>query len=261
MYNLRVFSFPNSNSKEYRMYKIGVVEDRGPFGVERKKWHNELDEKGNRVSFDDEGNYRSQEDTDRCFYESRKRSKNMILEYARANNWEWFITLTFNPDMVDSYNYDLCYKRVSKYFNNLRSRKCPNLKYLLVPEQHPTSGRWHFHGLISNVHEFSLGITKYKGCIYHIDGFKYGFTTATKVKDTKRVSSYISKYITKEVADLTVGRNRYIKSNNLDKADVVEYNISSDELEALRVDLVSQGAYFKEVERGVQKISYFNIDE
>ena len=184
MYNLRAFSFPNSNSKEYRMYKIGVVEDRGPFGVERKKWHNELDEKGNRVSFDDEGNYRSQEDTDRCFYESRKRSKNMILEYARANNWEWFITLTFNPDMVDSYNYDLCYKRVSKYFNNLRSRKCPNLKYLLVPEQHPTSGRWHFHGLISNVDEFSLGITKYKGCIYHIDGFKYGFTTATKVKDT-----------------------------------------------------------------------------
>jgi len=130
-----------------------------------------------------------------------------------------------------------------------------------VPEQHK-SGRWHFHGLISSADDISLGISEsnVKG-IYNMHGFKYGYTTATKVQDTKRVSTYISKYITKEVADLTVGRHRYIKSNNLDKADVVEYAVESEELEKLRIDLVAQGAHFKEVERGVQRITYLNIDE
>lgn len=261
MYNLKVLNYPNS--KEYRIYFSPIEENRkSNDDVKRIRWNNELDDNGNRVSYDDNGNYRNQEDTDRCFNISQKRSKQTIIEYARANNWDWFITLTFNPDLVDSTNYDDCYKKVHIFFNNLKKRKCPDIKYLIVPEQHK-SGRWHFHGLISGSDDLSLGISHFKGSVYNIHGFKYGYTTATKVKDTKRVSTYISKYITKETADLTVGRHRYIKSNNLNKADVCDYNISCEELEALKLDLISQGAYFKEVQspQGIQKVMYINIDE
>jgi len=261
MYNLKVLNYPNS--KEYRIYFSPIEENKKKDDVKRIRWNNELDDNGNRVSYDDEGNYRSQEDTERCFNVSQKRSKQMIIEYARANSWDWFITLTFNPDMVDSFNYDECYKRVHTFFHNLKKRKCPDMKYLVVPEQHK-SGRWHFHGLISNADDISLGIseTGING-IYNITGFKYGFTTATKVKDTKRVSTYISKYITKDVADLTIGKHRYLKSNNLNKADVCDYNVSCDELEALKLDLIAQGAHFKEVQspQGIQKVMYINIDE
>lgn len=261
MYNLKVLNYPYS--KEYRFYFCPIEENkRIDDSVKRIRWNNCIDDNGNRVSYDDNGNFRNQHETDRCFNVSQRRSKQMIIEYARANNWKWFITLTFNPDLVDSTNYDECYKKVSKYFNNIRSRKCPNIKYLLVPEQHK-SGRWHFHGLISDADDILLGISHFKGSVYNINGFKYGFTTATKVKDTKRVSTYISKYITKETADLTIGKHRYIKSNNLNKADVCDYNVSCYELETLKLDLISKGAYFKEVQstQGIQKVVYINVDD
>lgn len=37
---------------------------------------------------------------------SRNRTINSIYQYALANDWELFITLTFNPVKVDSKNYD-----------------------------------------------------------------------------------------------------------------------------------------------------------
>lgn len=55
--------------------------------------------------------------------------------------------------------------------------------------------------------------------IYNIDtkSFKYGFTTATKIRDTDKVSNYITKYITKKLVCMTKGRHRYLYSKNLEK--------------------------------------------
>ena len=51
--------------------------------------------------------------------------------------------------------------------------------------------------------------------IYNRSGWKWGFSTATKVRDIFRIQKYIVKYITKECHSLAVGAHRYYVSNNL----------------------------------------------
>ncbi len=55
--------------------------------------------------------------------------------------------------------------------------------------------------------------------IYNLNksSFKYGFTTATKIESTEKVSNYITKYITKELITMSKGQHRYLYSKNLAK--------------------------------------------
>ena len=71
----------------------------------------------------------------------------MVYNYSLANDWDWFVTLTFDPQKVDRYNYSDCAKKL-KNFIDVTRRKCPGLKYLFVPELHK-DGAFHFHGLIA----------------------------------------------------------------------------------------------------------------
>ena len=63
------------------------------------------------------------------------------------------------------------------------------------------------------------GIVKNGKEIYNINkrSFKYGFTTATKIESTEKVSNYITKYITKEIITMSKGQHRYLYSKNLAK--------------------------------------------
>lgn len=152
--------------------------------------------------------------------ENNNRAKNNVYDIARANLWDWFLTLTFNPDKVNRYDYSECLKKLQKQFNNIRSRYCPNMRYLLVPEFHKDGGV-HFHGLIANcdlVH-FTPAINPHTGQqivqkgleIYNWNLYTLGFCTATSVQDTKRVSNYITKYITKSQIDLMKGKRRFLQ--------------------------------------------------
>lgn len=129
-------------------------------------------------------------------------TKNRIYNIARSNTWDWFITLTFNRDMTDSSEYDTVTRKLTKYLDNFRQRYAPDMKYLIVPELHDDGIHYHFHGLLSDVGKmqfrFSGHFDKKDNPIYNIVNWKLGFTTATRVQDSGRVSWYITKYITKE---------------------------------------------------------------
>lgn len=172
---------------------------------------------------------------ERSAYNSMARAKNNIFYLARSNSWEWFVTLTFNPDKVDSFDYDEVTKKLSLWLNNAR-KKCPDMKYLVVPEQHK-SGRWHFHGIFSNIDELGFidsGLkTKKNEPIYNLNVYRLGFSTATKVSSTEKVSKYISKYITKDVCLSTKGKKRYWHSKNLYKAEIQDTILTVDEKEKL----------------------------
>lgn len=148
---------------------------------------------------------------------SYNRTKQKIYEYSRCVQWEYFITLTFDPSKVDRYNYEECSKKVRKWLNNQR-RNAPDLLYLIVPEHHK-DGAWHFHGLLANTGSMvfldSGKHTKDSMTIYNIGRWSYGFTTATKVRDMHSVSKYIGKYITKDLCALSKGKQRYFVSSNL----------------------------------------------
>lgn len=204
--------------------KRGYVYMENPF-TEEMEWVYDMTDKPTQEVLE--------RNAERSAYVSMARSKQNVFYIARSNSWDWFFTLTFNPEKVDSFNYDVVTKKLSQWLNNMK-KKCPDLKYLLVPEQHD-SGRWHFHGVFANCD--NLGFTdsgkktKKNEPIYNVDCYRLGFSTATKVTSTEKVSKYISKYITKEVCLSTKGKRRYWCSKNVERAEFCDSVFTFEEKE------------------------------
>lgn len=191
---------------------------------------------------------------------SRNRTVQTIYGYAQANRWDWFVTLTFRRDRkIDVTDYDTVVKKLTKWLNNQRV-KCPDLKYLFVPERH-LDGAFHFHGLLANadgLEFYDSGRVAYRDkayvrtddnkdlqTIYNLEDWHYGFTTATRVNSSSRASAYICKYITKEVIEHTGRRRRFYPSRNLNKPAVSEHLFNGDDLEELLSDLSADVNYLK----------------
>lgn len=207
-------------------------------------------------------------DIKRSVIVSQNRAKNKIYDYARCNDFDYFVTITFNPDKVDSFNYDECTQKLSKWLNNIRSRYAPDLKYLFVPELHK-SGRYHFHGLIANIGSIQMidsGKRSNGQIVYNIGNYNYGFTTATRIVDKHRTSTYIGKYITKELSGHIKGKKHYWVSRNLNVPH--EELLTLSELSAMGIDrdfLESNSVYTKEVEYVVggieRKVTYYEFEK
>lgn len=196
-------------------------------------------EKFEQIELEDYFNEKTQNEIDRVkahersLYCSRNRTINNIYEIARSNEWEYFLTLTFNPDKVDSFNFDEVTKKLSQWINNFKKKYCPDLKYILVPELHK-SGRFHFHGLLSNIGSAKLidsGQRDNGNIIYNLGNYKLGFSTVTKINYLEKACSYIGKYITKDLCSVSFGKKRYWISKNLDKPSVTTYVMSPAEID------------------------------
>ena len=179
---------------------------------------------------------------------SKTRTIQNIYEISRANKWEYFITLTFNPEEVDSFNYQEVVHKLSDWLHNLKKRYSPELKYIIVPELHK-SGRYHFHGLFSDIGNMKLVDSGKRlpdgSTIYNIGNYTLGFTTATKIKDNARVTSYIAKYITKELCAVTANKKRYWCSKNLNRVKIDEYVLTHEEINQMLEDLSENITYCK----------------
>lgn len=224
-YNVKIITYPDL-TKQYRIYHntIGTDDLSIPVRLHKKGERNPFDGKVCKEILVDIKDYKNHVDD-----VSIKRTKKKVYDYAKSNEWEWFVTFTFSPDKVNRYDYDECTKYLSKWFNNLK-RSSPALSYLVVPEQHK-DGAYHFHGLFSGMNERQIVWTgKYvikrvrglrskfvrtKEKIYKIGSYKLGWMTATRVREMEKVTSYITKYITKDMLNGLHGRKRYWCSRNL----------------------------------------------
>lgn len=191
-------------------------------------------------------------------------SKNRIYNIARSNKWEWFITLTFDRNNNDSSDYEIVTRRLNTFLSDLRKRKCPDMKYLIVPELHADKEHYHFHGLISNVDNlrfcFSGKFDKKENPVFNILDWSYGFTTATQVKDTNRASSYITKYVTKDIDLKLKNKKRYLCSRNIDRTEPDFMMMYEDDfLEVYADDIV----YAKNVKVSAahQSINYYELKD
>lgn len=187
---------------------------------------------------------------------SRSRTITKLYDIARSNMWEWFFTLTFNPKKVDSFDYSLTSKKLSLWLNNMR-KKCPDMVYIVVPEQHK-SGRWHFHGLFSNVSDLDFvdsgKRTENGQIIYNVGNYNIGWSTAIQCDNSPKVVSYLCKYITKELCQATKGKKRYWASRNVNLPEVVEYDVHMEYEEILKCcDL--ENSHYKSVE-GYVNVTY-----
>lgn len=160
---------------------------------------------------------------------SHARTIHKIYDVARSNNWEWFLSLTFNPDKVNRQSYEDCSKKLSQWLKNAK-KIAPNMKYLVVPELHEDGVSWHFHGLFSNIDELDLQFSGhyYNGrpC-YDVGKYKLGWVTAIQVDNTAKASSYITKYVNKKLCGLTKGKKRYWTSRNVDLPEVVDLMVEN----------------------------------
>lgn len=162
---------------------------------------------------------------------SLKRTRDKVFDYANAVEWEWFCTFTFSEEKVnDRTDFSEVSSKMSIWLSNMRSRYCPDMQYVVVPEKHK-NGAWHFHGLFANCSGlgFVVAVNNGKGVsfgkplvrggqqVYNISRYKLGFTDCTEIRDTRKVANYILKYITKEMVYETLGRKRYWNSKNLPK--------------------------------------------
>lgn len=189
---------------------------------------------------------RTQADIERCIQQSMNRTKNNVYAFALSNDWEWFYTLTFNPQKVDSFDYAAVCKALKAWLDDTRKRYAPDMKYIIVPELHK-SGRYHFHGMFSNVGavplEYSAAGSTQEAAVYNLPSYCYGFTTATMIKDSDRTCSYCLKYITKELCATTQNKKRYWRSRNLNKPIEYKYNLSDDDFEE-QLDGISDNITF-----------------
>lgn len=136
-------------------------------------------------------------DDRRLRMDNLKRAKDKLFDLVYCNDWHYFVTVTFNPDEVDSFNVKVVMKKTKRWLDNLVQRK--GLRYILVAEKHK-SGRIHCHLLTNDVFELVDSGKRSSGRkVYNIPSWKYGFSTAVPVEGDKlRLSCYITKYITKE---------------------------------------------------------------
>lgn len=155
---------------------------------------------------------------------SLMRSKTTITDYTLMNEFDLFCTFTFNPELVDSFDIKTAKTKMSEWLSNTRKRSSPNLMYLIVPEKHK-SGRIHFHALFKHFEGPLVDSGRKKGGreLLNISGWSWGFSTAVRIDNIEKVSSYMQKYITKDM--LKIGnKKRYWASRNLQKPEK-DYNV------------------------------------
>lgn len=254
-YNCKIIEYQDSYHIEF--YDRGIKRE--------DSTKNEILNDDNSIDhiYTDLNNIRSDEQIAHCLNVSKNRSKRNLYRIARSNKWDYFITLTFDRNKTDSSDYNLVVSKLKNYLQNMRKRKCPNLKYLIVPEFHKDGIHFHFHGLIANVEDLIFndsGKTDFIGNkIYNITNWKIGFTTATKVNDNGRVTAYIGKYITKELMINLKYKRRYYASDNCYVSDEELYNIPYDEL----MDNICQDInYISTIPiQGVNRIKYIEVSK
>lgn len=201
---------------------------------------------------------------------SFNRTIQRIYEYSRCVCWDKFITITFNPEKVNRYDYHECSKIVRQWLHNQR-RNAPDLQYLLVPELHQ-DGAIHFHGLLSNIGKMKFKDsgkrTKDKQPIYNMSAWSNGFTTATDVTNTHSVAKYIGKYITKELCSTTSGQQRYFVSQNLPIPDISTFIVDTDDdfnnlLETLNNSLSTETVHVSKPRRknAFVDVDYYELQE
>lgn len=155
-----------------------------------------------------------------------KERREKIIDIAFSNSWKYFLTLTFDPKNKKyfplGYSHEQAIKLLTKWLNNQR-KKNKDMKYIIVSEFHKESGHLHFHGLFSHVNwslteainpKTNKSIILNDTQIYNLNDYTFGFSTISLIKDSSKVSIYLSKYITKDLISLK-NRKVFWHSRNL----------------------------------------------
>lgn len=167
------------------------------------------------------------------------RARKELFRCALCNpDLDTFLTFTQSPELVaDRYDYKAAVHRLGVWLDNRVRRR--GLKYIFVPELHQ-DGAIHWHGLC-NGDALRLVDSGHKDrggeVIFNVADWKFGFTTATRVRDHGAACRYVSKYITKQMDAKTIGGRYWLHGGRLEKPVERLFDCSGIPEGASRVDV------------------------
>lgn len=194
----------------------------------------------------------SKQDEQDYLEKSINRTKTRISDYILCNDFTHFVTFTFDrknskvKSEEDRHDFRKMSKLLMTWVNteqvNHFRRHGKKFKYLIVPERHK-NGAWHFHavfqGYKNEIEDFYSSKNKYltvdeirsknkkpKNQRGFLPRYTLGRSEIAPVKDKFRMSSYIKKYITKELIQ-EKNKKRYWASRNLKLPEVIENIVES----------------------------------
>ena len=162
---------------------------------------------------------------------SLRRAKSEIQDVVLCNKFDMFATFTFNGDSknTDKFGYTVHNRQnpseLKKVMSNwLKSQQKQHGKfdYVIVPEYHKDGKSIHFHALFHGYNGAlsDSGVRHNGQVVWNIVGYKGGHSTVKKIRqsneDIGRLSSYVTKYITKDMP-LFSGKKRYWCSRGFDR--------------------------------------------
>ncbi|GHV37201.1 hypothetical protein FACS18949_17340 [Clostridia bacterium] len=209
---------------------------------------------------------------------SIKRTRSVVQELAVCNSFDLFGTSTIDKLKLDRYDFNTIRPVFAKAFNHLRDRKYPDLRIILVPEQHK-DGAWHFHFLIMGlpVEALELFTLNWKSpsgkglperirkkvrrgaTVYNWPDLadRFGFVTLEPIRDREKCANYISKYITKNLlkTDIPVNDHLYYCSQGLQRSEVVLRGFLALSFEP---DFCNEYVAIKRIKNPLDALQYFD---
>lgn len=202
------------------------------------------------------------------YRENLARAKSRVEEIALCNDFDYFVTITVNPDNCNRQSLDDIYDLViRKYFTHRRiwyrefckkknlDLSKSELKYVLVPELHKDGKSFHLHGLIKMGCLWEDNLIDYKNTdiqklpkrlqkiigdspgIFYDKNLekKVGFNTWEVIRDREKAARYITKYVSKGmglVSDvIDSGKHLYFSSPGMAKKIPVEVRADFDRMQ------------------------------
>lgn len=153
-----------------------------------------------------------------------RRAKCAVVDYCMCNDFEYFGTITVNGkwhDITTEEGEKRVLKRVLDSLDNYKQNYSNEFQYILCPEYGEKKGRLHFHFICKGIRKDDLFRNEHR----HLDWLymkkRFGHINIKKIGctdgDKKRVAFYCSKYITKNMLQLS--KQRYFHSKGLKKPE------------------------------------------
>lgn len=199
--------------------------------------------------------YGSDERKEHNLDSSVRRTQAKITALCRSQQWEWFLTFTFSPQVVDRYNWDAVTNLMKKYLNNMKKQNSDML-YIIVPEKHK-DGAYHFHGLFASAP--ALRIAPYGDKYYTVNSFPYGYSSASPVVNPQASARYISKYISKDVVQVSKGKKRYWASRSLKVPDKIVLAPAPADKQTAKERLLAAAAHVSEINIEVTSLTKITL--
>lgn len=167
---------------------------------------------------------------------SASRSRQALYDICRCNDFDFFVTFTYDNEKIDRYNDRQVKRKFTQWINDTR-KKFPNMFYVAVPEYHK-KGALHFHLLVGGVTFEELKcvparnkrgrlIFKKGKQIFNVTAWKWGYSTLSIIENKEASKHYICKYISKQhYDDRFFNKRRYYTSYNIRRPEIEKQCVS-----------------------------------